>query len=112
MSSAVPESPPTNRVHGVRSEFEHAIEYEGSTLEKYVAPVPAVVLDDIVSFGLYPQIKPDQSHPGEPPVRESYLVGLDHGRLNYLATCIPSDRPSGTRKQANANMQYDRKSLG
>ena len=96
----------------MRSELEDAIEYEGPALEKYVTPVPAIVLDDIVSLSLYPQVEPDQGYTGKPPVEECYFTGLDHTGLKYLARCIPSDSPSGTRKQAKANMQYDRKSLG
>ena len=43
----------------MRSKLEHAIEHESATLEKYVTPVPTIVLDDIVSFSLYPQVEPD-----------------------------------------------------
>ena len=104
---------PTNRVHGVRCELKHAIKHKGATLEKHVTPVPAVILDDIVGFGLYPQVEPYQGYPSEPPVWER-VSRWDYTATGsrYLATCIPNDRPSGTRKQANANMQYDRKSLG
>lgn len=60
---------PTNGVHGMGSELEDAIEYESATLEKHVTPVPAIILDDVMGLGLYPQIEPDQSYSGEPPVR-------------------------------------------
>ena len=40
-------------------ELKHSIEYEGSTLEKAVAPVPAVVFDDMVCLGLDPEIEHD-----------------------------------------------------
>ena len=58
---------PTNRVHGMRSKLEHAIEYEGTTLKKYVTPVPTIVFDDIMGLSLYPQIEPDQGYSTEPP---------------------------------------------
>ena len=43
----------------MRSKLEHAIEYKGAALKKYVAPVPTIVFDDVVSLSLYPQIEPD-----------------------------------------------------
>jgi len=68
----VSQSPPTNRVHGVRSELKHTIEHQSATLEKYVTPVPTIVLDDIVSLGLYPQVELDQGYSSEPPARELF----------------------------------------
>ena len=53
----------------MRSELEDAIENESATLEKHVTPVPAIVLDDIMSLSLYPQVEPDQGYPSEPPIR-------------------------------------------
>jgi len=105
MCPTTPQSSPTNGVHGVRSELENTIENQSATLEKYVTPVPTIVLDDIVGLGLYPQVEPDQGYSSEPPVRESYSMGLTITESKYLAMCIPNDRPSGTRKQANAKMQ-------
>ena len=72
--------PPTNRVHGVRSELEYPVEYESATLEKHITPVPTIVLDDIVSLSLYPQVEPDQGYSTEPPVGESQSMGLNHSR--------------------------------
>ena len=71
---------PTNRIHGVRSKLKHAIEYESAALEKHVTPVPAIVLDDVVSLGLYPQVEPDQGHSSEPSVGESYWT-FYHSRI-------------------------------
>jgi hypothetical protein len=49
----------TDRVHGMRSELKHAVEYERTTLEKAVAPVPAIVFDDMVCLRLDPEIERD-----------------------------------------------------
>ena len=54
----------------MRSELEYAIEHEGTTLEKYVTPVPTIVFNDIVSLSLYPQVEPDQGYSSEPPMGE------------------------------------------
>jgi len=89
MYSTVLRLPHTNRVHGVRSELEHAIEHEGTTLEKYVTPVPAIIFDDIVSLSLYPQVEPDQGYSSEPPVGE-----LFH-RINYNRVELPCHMHSG-----------------
>ena len=60
----------------MRSKLEHAIENEGATLKKDVAPVPTVVLDDIVSLSLYPQIEPNQGYSTEPPARRDHSMGF------------------------------------
>ena len=46
-------------VHGMRRELEDAVKDERTTLKEDVAPVPAVVLDDIVSLGLDPKVECD-----------------------------------------------------
>ena len=56
----------------MRSKLEHAIEYESTTLEKHVTPIPTIVFDDIVSLSLHPQIEPDQGYSSEPPVGELF----------------------------------------
>ena len=43
----------------MRGELEHAVKDERAALEEDVAPVPAVVLDDIVSLGLDPKVECD-----------------------------------------------------
>ena len=53
----------------MRSKLKHAIEYESPALKEYVAPVPTIVLDDVVSLGLYPQIEPYQGYSTEPPAK-------------------------------------------
>lgn len=72
MCSMVLWLPLTNRVHGVRSELEHAIEYKSTTLEKHITPVPTIVFDDVVSLSLNPQVKPDQGDSSEPPVEKLF----------------------------------------
>ena len=52
----------------MRSELEHAIKHKSATLEKYVTPVPTVILDDIVGLSLDPQVKPNQGYSSEPPM--------------------------------------------
>jgi hypothetical protein len=64
----------------MRSKLEHAIKYESAALEKHVTPVPTIVLDDIVSLSLYPQVEPDQGYSSEPSVRESYWR-IYHSRI-------------------------------
>ena len=56
------------------SKLENSIEHEGSTLEKHVTPVPTIVLDDIMSLRLYPQVEPNQGNSSEPPTIK-VLVG-------------------------------------
>jgi hypothetical protein len=38
-------------------------------MEKYVAPVPRVIFDYIVSFGLYPKVKADECDSTDPSTR-------------------------------------------
>ena len=49
----------TDRIHGVRGELEDAVKDERTTLKEDVAPVPAVVLDDVMSLGFHPEIEGD-----------------------------------------------------
>lgn len=58
----------------MRSKLEHAIEYESTTLKKYVTPVPTIIFDDIMGLGLYPQIEPDQGYSSEPPAGELFQI--------------------------------------
>lgn len=51
----------------MRSQFEHAVEDERAALEEDVAPVPAIVLDDIVGFSLDPQIERNERDTADPP---------------------------------------------
>lgn len=45
----------TDRVHGMRGQFKHAVEDKVRKLmEEHVAPVPRVILDDIMRLGLHP----------------------------------------------------------
>jgi len=40
----------------MRRELEHAVEDERATLEETVAPIPAIVLDDIMCLKFDPEI--------------------------------------------------------
>ena len=57
----------TDGVHRMRGEFEHAVEDEGAALEEDVAPVPSVVLDDVVCLRLDPEVECDEGKPADPP---------------------------------------------
>ena len=50
---------PTDRVHRVWCKFEHTIKDEVTALEKDIAPVPAVILDNAVRFRFDPEIERD-----------------------------------------------------
>ena len=51
----------------MRRELEDAVKDERTTLKEDIAPVPAVVLDDIVSLGLDPKVERDQGNTADPP---------------------------------------------
>lgn len=51
----------------MRGELEHAVEDQRTTLEENVAPVPAVVLYNVVSLGLDPEVKCDEGNTADPP---------------------------------------------
>ena len=53
----------------MRRELKHAVKYECATLEEAVAPVPAIVLDDVVGLGLNPKIEGDQGDTSDPTAR-------------------------------------------
>jgi len=44
----------TDRVHWVGSQFENAVKDQITALEEAVAPIPSVILDDIMSLSLDP----------------------------------------------------------
>ena len=97
----------------MRRKLEDAIEDEGSTLEEYIAPVPAVIFDDMVSFSLDPEVEGNESYSADPSSAYSqHTRAILRPPPAYLMTCVAEDRPSGMRKHANANMQYATKSLG
>ena len=68
----------TDGIHGVRRELEDTIKDKGTTLEEDIAPVPAVVLDDIVRLGLDPKVKGNQCNSADPPKKGS-LMSRSHG---------------------------------
>ena len=94
--------------------LEHAVKDERAALEENVAPVPAVVLHDVVRFGLYPKIEGNQSDAAEPPaqMRKVKCLRCYRSQFTHLRTCTGKERPSGILKQLKANIQYERKSLG
>lgn len=52
----------------MRRHFEDSVEHESATLEEDIAPVPAIIFDDMMSFGLDPKVKRYQDYPADPPV--------------------------------------------
>jgi hypothetical protein len=58
----------TDRVHWMWGEFKHAIKDECATLEEAVPPVPAIVLNNVVCLGLYPEIERDEDDTANPAV--------------------------------------------
>jgi len=55
-------------------QLEDAIENQVSTLEEAVAPIPTVVFDDIVGFGLHPKVEPDQRNTSAPSKLNSIRI--------------------------------------
>ena len=56
----------TDRVHRVRGQLENTIEDKISALEEAVAPVPAVVFDNMVSFRFYPKVEANENDASNP----------------------------------------------
>ena len=96
----------------MRRELEDAVKDERTTLKEDIAPVPAVVLDDIVSLGLDPKVERDESDAADPPESSIRFDRRRRGKAkSYLIMWSVPESPSGTRKHEKANMQYARKSL-
>ena len=92
-------------------QLKDTVEDKGAALEEDVSPVPAVVFDPVVSFGLDPQIKSNKRQPANPATHTVSICANYRYHKTYRITCVANERPSGTRKEANANMQYATKSL-
>lgn len=91
--------------------LEDAVEDKGTTLKKDVSPIPAVIFDNMVRFGLDPQVEGNKGKTADPSV---HTVSMDtdiYASDPHRIICVAKDRPSGTRKHAKANMQYATKSL-
>ena len=80
-------------------------------MEEYIAPVPSVIFHYMMSFRLDPKIERDQGKASDPtgPFQSKNLSF--YSSTTYRMTWVNKDKPSGTRKHANANMQYATKSL-
>ena len=88
------------------SQLKDTIEDKVASLEETVAPVPPIVLDDVVSLGLDPEIEANQCNSSQPPRMWRLNESAALTEIStYLMTWVPKDRPSGTRKQENANIQ-------
>ena len=95
----------------MRCHFEDAIKNKSTALKEDVAPVPAVILNDVVCLHFYPKIERDQCDAAYPSTDTVRIKSQEKVGVLDLMTCITKDNPVGTRKHAKANMQYDRKSL-
>lgn len=52
----------------MRRQLENAVKHEGATLEEDVAPVPTVILYDMVGFRLDPEVECNEGEATDPPV--------------------------------------------
>ena len=103
----------------MRRQLEYTIKHKRATLEEDVAPVPAIVFHDMVCLRLDPDIERDKDNATDPAngANGQHAFGRDtrsqkgQWYLTYRRTWTGVDKPSGTRKQENANMQYATKSL-
>jgi hypothetical protein len=50
----------------MRRKLKHAVKYERTSLKEAVAPVPTVILDDMVRFGLDPEVESDKDDTTNP----------------------------------------------
>ncbi len=55
-------------------ELKHTIEDKSPTLEEHIAPVPAIVLDNVMSLSLHPQIEGNEGYTADPPDRALEFV--------------------------------------
>lgn len=53
----------------MRGQLKNAIKYKGAALEKYITPVPTVILDNIVCLGFDPKVECDQRNTTDPPTQ-------------------------------------------
>ena len=51
----------------MRGELEHAVEDKRAALEEDVAPVPAIVLHDVVCLRLDPEVEGNKGNAADPP---------------------------------------------
>lgn len=60
-------------------QFKYTIEDKCTALEKYITPIPTIVLHYVVCFGLDPNIKTNKSNATKPSVnRICELLRLDN----------------------------------
>lgn len=43
------------------SELKNAVEDQISALEEDISPIPTIILDNVVSFSLHPEVKADEN---------------------------------------------------
>lgn len=51
----------------MRRELEDTVERKAAALEENIAPVPAIILDDVMCLGLHPQVERDEGDAPNPP---------------------------------------------
>jgi hypothetical protein len=59
----------------MRCEFKHAIKNERATLEEAVAPVPAIVLNNVMRLRFDPEIERDEDDTADPSVKDRQSSG-------------------------------------
>ena len=63
----------------MRRELEHAVEHERAAREEAVAPVPPIILDDLVGLGFDPQVEGNQRDTPDPPwtITIEFMSGIE-----------------------------------
>ena len=61
----------TDRIHWMGSQFKYTIEDKCATLEEYITPIPTIVLHNVVSFSLDPNIKTNKRNATKPSVNRT-----------------------------------------
>ncbi len=58
----------SNRIHGVGREFKDAVEDKVAALKEDVSPIPAIVLDHVVSLLFDPKVEEDKDDASDPAI--------------------------------------------
>ena len=72
----------------MRRELENAIKDECPTLKEAIAPVPTIICNYVVRFGLDPEVEDDEGDATNPTVMRKAIRCLQasqHGRLHNKA---------------------------
>ena len=64
----------THGIHGMWRKLEHAIKDECTTLEKAVAPIPTVILHNMVRFRLHPEVERNEDDATDPAAKRKAIT--------------------------------------